>query len=152
MCENTTEGRKADDSSTEIKTIPHSRSELAQLYGGVEIHRAVEVGHLPNGMANYLNKKARQFESLFQMLMGRRGDEINLYDTIDTIPPCRSRVELNSFVELDGDSGEYEFAVAMARRIESMFGEEHQYLTECASEDVDDEEVFIPEHQQFTSL
>lgn len=138
------------DDRTEMKALSQNRSQLAQRKGGVSLHKAVEVSHLPNPIANHLNEKARQFEALFNMMMGRTGDDINVYDTIDTKPPHRTTVELSAFVELDGDQGHYELAVAIARRIEEMFEEEHQYHTERVNDSDDDPTV--PNHQQYVGL
>lgn len=140
------------DDSTDMESVSLSRTETAELHGGVMVHSAVEVGHLPNPIAEYLDQQARRLEALFQMLMGREGDEITQYDTVDKDPLRRETVELESFVELEGDQGEYTFAVEVARRIESMFEQEHRHLTERVSDDVADEEVFVPPHQRYTSL
>ena len=139
-----------DDDSTDMKALSQSRSEHAQLHGGIQLHKAVEVGHLPNPMANYLCEKAREFEALFNMMMGRTGEEINVYDTIETTPAHRTTVELEAFVELDGDQGQYEFAVQVARRIEAMFKQEHQHLTERFNDDNDNR--MVPDHQQYVGL
>jgi hypothetical protein len=140
------------DDSTDMKALSQSRGEIAELHGGVMLHSGVEVGHLPNPMAEYLDGKARQFEALFQLLMGREGDEITQYDTVGKDPLRRDTVEMESFVELEGDQGEYTFAVEVARRIEEMFQDEHRHLSERVSDEVDDEEVFVPPHQRYTSL
>jgi hypothetical protein len=141
-----------DDNGTDMESISLTRTETAELHGGVMVHSGVEVGHLPNPMAEYLDGKARQFEALFQMLLGRDGDEITQYDTVGKDPLRRDTVELESFVELDADQGQYTFAVEVARRIEAMFKQEHRHLSERVSDEVDDEEVFVPPHKQYTSL
>jgi hypothetical protein len=125
--------------------------EDAMLRGYVDVQKTVDTDFLHNGVANHLAERARGFECMFQLLMGRRGNDVVRQASINKDPVHREKVELSTIVELDGGRGQYMMAMQVAEEIEKMFLAEYHYHTQRDSGDVEPEEINMPDHMKYMS-